>query len=101
MWFRNNKRIVKTNYQLIDQIYRCTSDLFNIEQMFKFSHEENEIYLFVPLICNIDIYISIHFFILNKTINHLYGTFRVRYLPKRMRTSLCFKNFMKSLFAKA
>lgn len=32
MWFRNNKRIVKTNYQLIDQIYRCTSDLFNIEE---------------------------------------------------------------------
>lgn len=50
MWFRNNKRIVETNYQLIDQIYRCTSDLFNIEEMFKFSHEENEIYLFVPLI---------------------------------------------------
>lgn len=50
MWFRNNKRIVKTNYQLIDQIYRGTSDLFNIEEMFKFSHEENEIYLFVPLI---------------------------------------------------
>lgn len=50
MWFRNNKRIVKTNYQLIDQIYRCTSDLFNIEEMLKFSHEENEIYLFVPLI---------------------------------------------------
>lgn len=50
MWFRNNKRIVKTNYQLIDQIYRCTSDLFNIEEMFKFSHKENEIYLFVPLI---------------------------------------------------
>lgn len=50
MWFRNNKRIVKTNYQLIDQIYRYTSDLFNIEEMFKFSHEENEIYLFVPLI---------------------------------------------------
>lgn len=50
MWFRNNKRIVKTNSQLIDQIYRCTSDLFNIEEMFKFSHEENEIYLFVPLI---------------------------------------------------
>lgn len=50
MWFRNNKRISKTNYQLIDQIFRCTSDLFNIEEMFKFSHEENEIYLFVPLI---------------------------------------------------
>lgn len=50
MWFRNNKRIVKTNYQLIDQIYRCTTDLINIEEMFKFSHEENEIYLFVPLI---------------------------------------------------
>lgn len=50
MWFRNNKRIVKTNYQLIDQIYRCTSGLFNIEEMFKFSREENEIYLFVPLI---------------------------------------------------
>lgn len=50
MWFRNNKRIVKTNYQLIDQIFRCTSDQFNIEEMFKFSHEENEIYLFVPLI---------------------------------------------------
>lgn len=50
MWFRNNKRIVKTNYQLIDQIYRCTSDLFNIKEMFKFSYEENEIYLFVPLI---------------------------------------------------
>lgn len=50
MWFRNNKRISKTNYQLIDQIYRCTSDLFNIEEMFKFSYEENEIYLFVPLI---------------------------------------------------
>lgn len=50
MWFRNNKRIVKTNYQLINQIYRCTSDLFNIKEMFKFSYEENEIYLFVPLI---------------------------------------------------
>lgn len=44
MWFRNNKRIVKTNYQLIDQIYRCTSDLFNIEEMF-FMKKMKYIYL--------------------------------------------------------
>lgn len=55
--------IVKTNYQLIDQRITCTVDLSKIEQMFEFSHVEHEIYLFVPPICNIDIYKSIHFFI--------------------------------------
>lgn len=68
--------------------------------MFKFSYEENEIYLFVLFIWNIDIYISIYFFIFNKIINYFYGIFRVRYLLKCMCILLCFKNFKKFLFVK-